>query len=61
MRIAASRSSSQRKPVPPSHEKFRDTLYVDFVQEAVYIYTHVDLVEISCDGAYRIDQENRRS
>ena len=38
---------------------FRDTLYVDFVQEAVYIYTHVDLVEISCDGAYRIDQEKQ--
>lgn len=40
-------------------KSFRDTLYVDFVQEAVYIYTHVDLVEISCDGAYRIDQEKQ--
>lgn len=42
-------------------KSFRDTLYVDFVQEAVYIYTHVDLVEMSCNGDYRTDYESRRS
>lgn len=52
---------SAENPYRHPMKRFRDTLYVDFVQEAVYIYTHVDLVEISCDGAYRIDQENRRS
>lgn len=30
---------------------------MDFRQETAYIY--VDLVEISCDGAYRIDQEKQ--
>ena len=50
---------SAENPYRHPMKSFRDTLYVDFVQEAVYIYTHVDLVEISCDGAYRIDQEKQ--
>ena len=50
---------SAENPYRHPMKRFRDTLYVDFVQEAVYIYTHVDLVEISCDGAYRIDQEKQ--
>lgn len=50
---------SAEEPYSHSLTAFRDTLYMDFVQEAVYIYTDVDLVEISCDGAYRIDHEKQ--
>ena len=40
-------------------KSFRDTLYVNFEQEAVYIYTQVDLVEMSCDSDFRTDYEKQ--
>lgn len=50
---------SAENPYRHPMKSFRDTLYVNFEQEAVYIYTHVDLVEMSCDGDFRTDYEKQ--
>lgn len=56
---ALTRFVSSDDPYRHPMTTFRDTLYMDFTQESVYIYTDIEYVTISSDKGYRIDAEKQ--